>query len=122
MASFTITINGSVNLPPATIGDGTQTTDYGTVLVYTTADFTSNTTPPYSDPEGDAALNLKVLSLPVTGVLKYDSILVTTNQIISFADIALGKFTYTPDNSVTTSYNSAFTFTIADAGSGEFYV
>jgi len=120
MASFTITVDGAVNLPPTNVGDGTQTTNYGTTLIYTRADFTTNTNPPYTDPEGDAALNLKITSLPTTGVLKLNGINVTINQIISFVDIDNSLFTYVPDNNITTTYNDPFTFEIADAGSQTF--
>jgi hypothetical protein len=82
--------------------------------------FTTNTVPPYSDPEGDAALNLKVLTLPTIGLLKYNAINVTLNQIIPFSGIDSGLLIYVPDNTNLNAYNASFTFQIADAGSGIF--
>ena len=42
------------------------------------------------------------------------------NQVINFSDIALGKFTYVPDDGTTTQVIDTFNFEIADAGSGTF--
>ena len=119
MANFTITIDSYANRP-ATIGNGATNTAYGATLVYTRAMFTTSTVPPYSDPEGDAALNLKVLTLPTIGILRYNSIAVTINQIIPFSGIDTGLLVYVPDNTNINAYNASFTFQIADAGSGVF--
>lgn len=120
MAIFTITASAYVNLPPSQVGNGSASTNYGQVYTFTTADFTTNTVPAYADPEGDAASQLKVTSLPATGTLKFNGVAVTLNQIINFADITAGLFTYTPDNGTTTAYDDPFNFEIADAGSGTF--
>ena len=120
MAQFTNITEAYTNQAPTTVGDGTETTAYGNTIVYTRAMFTTNTTPPYSDPEGDAALNLKVITLPTIGTLQLNAVNVTLNQIISFADIDSGLFTYIPDNGTQVGYTDPFDFQIADAGSGIF--
>lgn len=120
MAQFTVTVNEQVNLPPTQVGDGSSTTGYGTSIVFVRADFTTNTIPPYSDPEGDAALNLKIIGLPSTGQLELNSVEVLINDVISFADIDSGLFTYVPDNNTTNNYVDPFDFEIADAGSNIF--
>lgn len=120
MATFTINVNEYINLPPDQIGDNEITIDYGETRVFTVSDFTTNTTPAYQDPEGDAPLKLKVLSLPDNGLLKLDSVNVTINQEILFTDISSGLFTFVPDNTITTSDTVDFDFDIADAGSGEY--
>jgi len=120
MANFTITVDSYENQPASEVGDGSATTTYGTPIVYTRAMFTTNTIPPYSDPEGDAALNLKILSLPVEGLLKLNAINVTLNQIISFTNIDSGLFTYVPNDANSNAYSDTFSFSIADAGSGIF--
>lgn len=121
MANFTITVNGYTNLPPTVIGAGSTTTNHATSVVYTRAMFTTSTVPPYSDPEGDAALNLKITSLPLSGLLKLNGVNVTLNQILSFVDhIDAGLFTYVPDSLTLTAHSTSFTFQIADAGSGTF--
>lgn len=120
MALFTVTVNAKVNEPPTQVGDNVVITNYGQTIVFTVADFTTNTTPAYSDPEGDAAYQLKITSLPSTGVLKLNGVDVTLNQIIDFDDISAGLLTFVPDNGTTTTYNDPFQFEIADAGSGTF--
>jgi len=120
MALFTITTNAYVNLPPSQVGDNSASTNYGITKTFTSADFTTGTTPAYSDPEGDSAYQLKVTTLPTTGDLELNAITVTLNQIINFTDIAAGLFTYVPDNGTLTTYADPFTFEIADIGSGTF--
>jgi hypothetical protein len=106
---------------PATIGDGEATMDYQGTLVFTRAMFTTGTTPAYSDPEGDSAFQLKVLSLPLEEGMKLNGVDVVVNQIINFTDIDLGLFTYTNDDHLDTDGDvQNFTFAIADEGSGEF--
>ena len=74
MANFTIVVDSYANLPPSEVGDGSTSTTYSTAVVFTRAMFTTSTVPPYADPEGDAALNLKVTSLPIAGILKLNGV------------------------------------------------
>lgn len=120
MATFTITTNAYVNLPPSQVGDNSLSTNYGSTITFTAADFTTNTTPAYLDPEGDTAASLRITSLPTTGELQYNATTVTLNQIVSFTDITGGLLTYVPDNATTSSYIDNFTYEIADNGSGTF--
>jgi len=126
MALFTITTSEKTNLPPSQVGDGSAATGYGVTYVFTVADFTTETSPPYADPEGDAAAQLKITSsnaelAALTGELRHNGTpITTTGYIISFADIAAGLFTFVPDGGTTSSYNDVFTFEIADSGSGTF--
>lgn len=117
MATFNLNIDGQTNLPPSQVGDGSKTTSHATAVTLVRADFTTNTTPPYSDPEGDAAELLKVLSLPSGGDLKLNGVNVTVNQIITFSDIDAGLLTYEPEPTQTNARVENFTFAIADAGS-----
>jgi large repetitive protein len=120
MALFNINITGYDNKPP-TIGDGERSTNYGEPIVLTRADFTTNTTPPYYDPEGDLPLNLKITSLPASGILKLNGVDVTVNQEISFVDsIDAGLLTYTPDMNNLDAHNVDFNFEISDAGSQQY--
>jgi hypothetical protein len=120
MANFNINVTGYDNQPP-TIGDGQKETNYGQALPLNRADFTTNTTPPYSDPEGDLPLNLKITSLPAAGILRLDGVDVTVNQEISFiSDIDAGKLTYTPDLNNTSAHSVSFGFEISDEGSNTY--
>ena len=118
--AITIIAEAAVNLPPDVVGDNAILMDYSETYTFTSDDFTTNTTPAYNDPEGDAAQTLKVLTLPGTGVLNLNGSPVSTNDEILFTEIAAGYFTYIADSATTDSYVSTFDFSIADSGSGEF--
>ena len=116
--SVAITVAAYVN-QPATIGDGSLQVDEGVVITFTRVDFTSNTVPPYYDPEGDIADKLKITVLPATGTIKLNGNAILANDIINFSDIDLGLLTYTQAVSAGGTIPT-FTFQIADAGSGIF--
>lgn len=120
MGKMSIVNLAYVNLPPNQVGDNSVSINYGETKVFSVADFTINTTPPYSDPEGDAALNLKIKTLPASGSLKYNNIDVVIDQIIPFTGIANDLLTYRGDLGNTTEHNRDFDYEIADAGSGQF--
>lgn len=120
MALFNINVTQYDNQPPV-IGDGETNTNYGEAVTLVRADFTTNTTPPYSDPEGDAPLNLRIDSLPAAGVLKLNGVAVIVNQVISFvSEIDAGLLTYTPDLANTTAHSVSFGFSISDVGSNTY--
>ena len=102
------------NLPPSTVGTGSATIGYGETLVFTRAMFTSDTTPAFSDPEGDPALYLKITGLPALGEIQIDGIPVATDEVIDFDDIDAGLLTYVPDLADTDGDLQGFTFQIAD--------
>lgn len=120
MAQFTVTVNQQNNQPPSMVGDGSATIEYGQALVFTRDMFTTNTNPPYSDPEGDAAWELLVQSLPIDGELQYNSLPVNINDTILFTDIDAGLLQFIPDNGLTSNYNVNFQFQISDSGSFQF--
>lgn len=120
MAEYTITVNEYINQPPSAVGDGSASTDYGVTIVYNRAMLTSALSPAYSDPEGDPAGLLKVVSLPTQGKLKLNGINVFANQIIDFTDIDAGLFVYIPDVGTISTYDDIWNFQIADTVSGIF--
>lgn len=117
---ITFNVAEKINLPPSAVGDNSLVTDYGQTITFTVANFTTETTPVYADPEGDAAECLKVTSLPTEGVLELNSTPVTVNQEILFSDIALGLFTFVPNNANFNTYGVNFNFAIKDIGSGQY--
>ena len=120
MATFSIDVAGRIN-EPATVGDASQSTAYSTTIVFTRAMFTTATTPPYNDPEGDAAATLKITSLPATGEIQLDGSPILVNDEFDFTTVIdAGRLTYVPDAGTTTAYVDPFSFEIADAGSGQF--
>lgn len=120
MATITINVNAYNNLPPNNVGDNEIIADYGELVVFTEEDFTSNTIPPYTDPEGDAPYKLKILSLPPAGnVLKFNNVNVVVNQEILFTDIQRGYLTMNT-NTNTAGGDYSFNFAVSDIGSQQF--
>ena len=90
MAIFTITTNAQENQPPLQTGDIYITLDNAELYTFTSADFSTGTTPVYVDPEGDALYSIELLSLPTTGELLLDGSSVVLNEEDSFSvDFAL---------------------------------
>ena len=59
---------------------------------------------------------MKVASLPGAGTLRNNGATVNPNQLISFTDIATGKFTYTGPANQFGSALTTFTFQVQDDG------
>ena len=114
---ISITALAKANGRPSTIGANTLTNDYSTPITFTVANFTSETTPAYVDPEGDAANYIKILSLPDQGSLTLDGGAVSINDIITVGQISTGDFVYTPDDLNTDAVTTSFQFDVADSGS-----
>jgi hypothetical protein len=72
----------------------------------------------YSDPNGsaDPLASVAITSLPSTGTLTDNGAAVSAGQVISAADIAGGKFTFTPNHDVTTT--GSFNFDVTDSLDG----
>lgn len=117
---FTINIQAQVNQPPSQLGDGTSTIEYGSNLTFTRALLTTMLTPAYVDPEGDAAQDLRVNTLPVRGNLQLNGTNISANQVISFTDIDAGLLIYVSDLSDTDGDQVTFNFSVSDVGSGQF--
>tara|TARA_R110002124_G_scaffold62103_1_gene169998 strand:- start:9737 stop:10468 length:732 start_codon:yes stop_codon:yes gene_type:complete len=117
---ISMNVADEVNQPPSSVGDGSIVADWATTIVFTRASFTTSTIPAYADPEGDAAGQLKVLSLPANGTLRHNGNIVTVNQVIPFTEIDAGYFIYLPNTTITILQQLEFNFSIADAGSGTF--
>lgn len=116
---MTVNVLEKENNPPDAVGDNSLTTENGETIVFTKNNFTSETNPSYSDPEGDDAFSLKILSLPSSGTLSLNNSLVTQGQEILFDQIALGMLTYVPAQN-TSLHTLSFEFSISDEGSKQF--
>lgn len=116
MATMIINVSAKENLPPI-IGNNEIDIEYNSTYVFTQDDFTTNTTPPYSDPEGNPPYKLKVLSLPVNGIFTFNGINITVNQEILFTDINSGLLQITGTKADINGESFSFNFTISDTGS-----
>lgn len=108
--------NGTPNLPPSNVGDNTITVPNRALTTLTVPMFTTGTTAPYADPENNPMDALRIDTLPVDGILLYNSIPVILGQIISSSDIALGLFEFQSPNQNTINITN-FNFSLRDTGS-----
>lgn len=124
MAQFTVTVNPIINQAPNAIGINTvyiEDPDVPGFYAVTLADVTTDTSPPYSDPEGDAALNLKILSIPLAGrgILTHNAVEITSGMLpyeLPIIDLDSSLLKFVPVNNIG-QYEEYFNFDIADAGS-----
>ncbi len=113
-------VDDNINLSPTEVGNGEADVKAGDIYVFTRASLTSQLNPPYEDPEGDAALNLLIISVPDEGGLYYNNKLVYSDAIIPFSDIDAGLFEYRSDSLTQAGILEGFEFAISDAGSEKY--
>lgn len=117
---MTMSVAAIVNAAPTCVGDNAIPKNYGETHVFTSANFTSETTPIYADPDGDAAYAVKILTLPADGDLYFNGVLVTVNQEILMTEVDAGLLTYVPDALIITVQAITFDFAVSDVGSKTF--
>ena len=115
-----LTVALAQNSAPDAVGDNTVAFSYGVAKVFTAADFTTNTTPAYNDPEGDAPYKVKITSLPTSGVLNFNGSPVFANQEILLSSVDAGYLSFSQDLAVKGSQTVTFDFSISDVGSEQF--
>ena len=114
IGTISTSVLAEVNAPPV-VGDNTETLAYGLTLTFTAAMFTTDTTPAYSDAEGDTPATLKLTSLPTNGTIKYKGKPALLNAEIDFADITSGHLTFVGPTGFTGFGSGSFNFEIADS-------
>jgi hypothetical protein len=122
MAIGTITSSKVENLPPDVLGDIIIEVPNRTPHVFSAAEFTTLTTPIYSDPEGNTMNAVKITSISYTGILTNAGNIVSVGDIISEAVMGSNLFVYTPFPTDAALPNESFTFTARDTGSNTFCV
>ncbi|MGL6107260.1 MAG: hypothetical protein ACRC0V_07230 [Fusobacteriaceae bacterium] len=118
MAVFTFTNAAYIN-QPATTGNRVVTLLNRADYTLTLADFTTQTVPAYSDPENDPLAAVRIDTLPATGFLKYNNVVVALGMILTSAEISSGKLKFFAPNQ-DALISSVFTFSVKDSGSGQF--
>jgi hypothetical protein len=116
---ISITTKALANSRPNAIGSNTIGTDYGVTHTFTLANFTSETSPQYSDPENDLMSYVYVITLPSSGTLISNNVPVSIGDKILSGTISTGNLTFTPDNSQITAVSTSFEFDLADEGSSD---
>jgi VCBS repeat-containing protein len=107
-AQTTINLVAVNDAPTGT--DGTLTVLEDTATVLHAADFG------FVDVDGNDFASLTVDSLPASGALTLDGVAVTAGQVITVANIAAGKFVYTPAANVSGDAAASFGFKVQDNG------
>ena len=115
-ATTTITVNSVNDAPSGT--DATLTLDEDDSYTFAAADFG------FSDSDGDDLLSVTITTLATAGTLYYDAdgagagtaVAVTLGQVISAADIADGKLSFTPAANGNGAGYASFTFQVQDDG------
>lgn len=118
MGTITLDISAKANTAPNQSGWLVVTLGYGINHTFTLTNFTTETTPPYSDPEGDPLNEIKITSLPAQGVLKLSGTPISVNAVITSAQLSGGLFTYESDSVDVDGYSDGFMeFVVSDTGS-----
>lgn len=117
MALFTVTIGSYINLAPSVVGNKSINIAHNATYVFTLANFSTETIPQYSDPEGDIADTVEITTIPTTGVLNLIAVPVIALDIITTADFTANDLNYVADIGTETAYSENFTFDVSDVGS-----
>ncbi|MCB2180939.1 MAG: tandem-95 repeat protein, partial [Desulfobulbaceae bacterium] len=104
--TFTINVTAVNDIPTSL--DNAVTTNEDTAYTFVVADFN------YSDAEGDAFAQIKISSLVSGGTLQLNGADVALGDVISEADIALGKLIYTPAADGNGAGYDSFNFQVHD--------
>jgi len=114
-----IIINASArsNRPPKNFGWFRIDMAYNTTHTFTVANFTTETTPPYEDTEGDAMSGVKITTLPVKGEIRLNGVAISVNDEITSAQIAGSQLTYVSLTDSDGYTDGVGRFTVKDIGS-----
>lgn len=119
MGTFTV-INGAYVNQSGSVGDNTIERPNRVTTVLTMEMFTSQTTPPYTDPENDPADAIKIISIDGNNTGKYqvDNVDVVPEQIIDISVVQAERFVHVGPDQDSVS-NDSIGFAVRDSGSGE---
>ena len=121
MGIITLDVSAKVNQPPNSSGWLKLDISFNELYVFTLANFTTETSPPYGDPENDDFASIKITSLPAQGVLSLNNVACLVGDEITSTDLNSGLFKYQADGADINGYTSGeMEFTVADIGSNSF--
>ena len=108
-STSTVTVNVGANTPPDS-ANVTVTTAEDTTLTLTNANFV------FTDADASQTLaNVRIATLPASGILRLNGVAVTAGQIVSTANVAAGNLTYSPALNGNGMAYTAFTFSVQDS-------
>lgn len=108
------------NQPPDSVGAITISLNNPETYIFTPENFTTETSPVYSDPEDDDAFAIKITSTPFYGSFFYAGNNLGLNETVTIKDIDNGLLIYVTDKEQGVSTLEDVTFSISDKGSYEF--
>ena len=121
MGNLVLTISAQENQPPSQIGWLALDLSYNSTHVFTLANFTTETTPVYADPENDALSSIKITAIPVLGQLTLNNVAVNVNDVVTMINLNTGVFKYVSEVGYSSGYSDGFfSYTAADSGSLEY--
>jgi hypothetical protein len=121
MATFTVTSTTKVSGAPTVIGDFKIFIEHGATHIFTINNLTTETSPQFVDPDGDAISKFKITSaVYANGSLNLAGVPVTIGQEIDHTDIASGLLTFVDDGTNSALHQSDFIYTLSDLGSNTF--
>lgn len=108
-----------INLPPDVVGDNDIDIVNRFIHVFTVANFTSETTPAYNDPEGDALRAVRITTNPYNGTIERFNGIGFVQYLggeVLVADVVLGYLRFvSEDTNIATT--ASFDFEVSDDGS-----
>lgn len=110
-----------INSPPTVVGDLTKSVNHAATHTFKWADFTFDTIPPFFDPDGDAAVSIRVLSLFDKADLKLNGVAISIGQEITKEDIVAGKLKATAHD-LEYAYATHMTFAVKAENNDEFSI
>ena len=118
MGILTLNISEQENRRPNSSGYLNFVLAFNADHVFTLANFTTETTPPYGDPEGDDLEAVQITEIPVKGTLKLNGAPVVQMDIVTEADLIAGNLVYESDDTITDGYSDSWMqFLVSDKGS-----
>lgn len=121
MAQITINIQAKLNNPPNSTGWVSISLISGTSVTITYNNLTTDTDPPYGDPEGDELESIKIERLPIVGDLKINGVTASVGDVVTKAQLENSELTYDSVSSTDNYLDSEFEFLVSDIGSGLYY-
>ena len=120
MAILTLSYSAKANSAPSQSGWNSFDVDFEGIYTFTLADFTTDTTPAYEDPEGDDFESIQIIRLPSTGTLMLSSVAVVADDIVTSTQLTDGDLTYIPDVDTDGYEDGDMEFYVSDEGSNSF--
>ncbi len=114
-------VAGSSNKPPSSVGSFSISLPNPGSYTFNSADFTTQTTPAYADPENDPPYAIRITSLPTYGTFMYNGNPMSNGAVIPVADLDNGLLVLKANSDQNTTITQEIVyFSVSDSGSFNF--